>query len=79
MHKIKVHNGQDNMSDHIESLYHQEEETKLEEAFENSAVHFVRQGVTLEVADSNDQNSERNDGRENREEYAVNNNKHYRI
>ena len=79
MLKSKVHNGQDNMSDNIESLYHQEEETKLEEAFKYLVIRLVRQGVTLVVTDSNHQNNERKDSRENREDYAIDHNKYYRI
>lgn len=79
MMKVYVHNRDDNVSGNIEDLYHQKEESKLEETFQHFVICLVSHSVVLVVAHCTNQYSERKDGRRNREDYAVGCNKYYRV
>ena len=72
--EVHPHDGKENVSCKVNDLLSKEEETKVEKALKPFVVMFdnvLMEGVMLVVVDSHYQDSEREYGRKNKQEQAV--------
>ena len=70
--EVDQHDGKENVSCKVHDLHSKEEETKVEKALKSFVITLVlMEGVMLVVVDSHYQDSEREYGRKNRQEQAV--------